>query len=63
MKDIILTVLTSEGCGHCHHLRGNGELGNGTQFMNYEHIKSHIRPIENGKMARLWNIHFSSNVR
>ena len=58
MKDIILTVLTSEGCGHCHHLRGDGELGNGKQFMTYEHIKSHIQPIEGGKMARLWNIHF-----
>ena len=58
MKDIILTVLTSEGCGHCHHLRGDGELGNGKQYMTYDHIKSHIQPIENGKMIRLWNIHF-----
>ena len=59
MKDIILTVLTSEGCGHCHHLRGDGELGNGKQFMNYDFIINHIDPLQNGNIVKLWNIHFT----
>lgn len=60
MTDIILTLLTSEGCGHCHQLRGDGELGNGKQFTNYSFVKSHLDPLENGKSITILNIHFSS---
>ena len=60
MKDIILTVLTSEGCGHCHNLRGNGELGNGTQFTQYDYLKSHLDPLHEGKGCIILNIHFGS---
>jgi hypothetical protein len=58
MKDIILIALTSEGCGHCHNLRGNGELGNGKQFGNFEFIKSHVNPIPDEKNVKLLNLHF-----
>ena len=60
MRDIILTVLTSEGCGHCHNLRGNGELGNGTQFAQYDYLKSHLDPLQQGKGCTILNIHFGS---
>lgn len=58
MKDIILIALTSEGCGHCHNLRGNGELGNGKQFGNYEFIKAHLQPAPDRKNIQLLNLHF-----
>ena len=60
MPDIILTLLTSEGCGHCHTLRGDGELGNGKQFTNYSFIKTHLDPLENGNTLKILNIHFLS---
>ena len=60
MRDIILTVLTSEGCGHCHNLRGDGELGNGTQFTQYDYLKNHLDPLQNGKGCSILNINFGS---
>ena len=60
MRDIILTVLTSEGCGHCHNLRGNGELGNGTQFTQHGYLKNHLDPLQNGKGCSILNINFGS---
>lgn len=60
MKDIILIALTSEGCGHCHNLRGNGELGNGRQFGNYDFIKSHINPLQDRDSITLLNLHFKT---
>ena len=60
MTDIILTLLTSEGCGHCHASRGDGELGNGKQYTKYEFLKNHIDPLGQKKNATLLNIHFAS---
>ena len=36
MQDIVSVLLTSEGCGHCHSLRGVGKLGDGKQFNSYK---------------------------
>ena len=60
MKDIIFTVLTSEGCGHCHHMRGNGDLGNGKQFTQYDFLKTHIDPLQNGNTCTILNVHYAS---
>lgn len=60
MSDIILAFLTSEGCGHCHASRGDGELGNGKQFTSYQFLRTHIEPTGQKKQATLLNIHFGS---
>ena len=60
MSDIILALLTSEGCGHCHASRGNGDLGNGKQFTSYQFLKNHIDPLRQKKQATFLNIHFGS---
>jgi len=60
MRDIIFTVLTSEGCGHCHNMRGNGDLGNGKQFTQYDFLKSHLDPLQNGKTCTILNIHYAT---
>jgi len=60
MSDIVLVVLTSEGCGHCAQLRGNGVLGNGTPFHTYSFLESHIDPLKRGDKVTMINIHFSS---
>ena len=60
MKDIIFTVLTSQGCGHCHNMRGNGDLGNGKQFTQYDFLKTHLDPLQNGNTCTILNIHYAS---
>ena len=60
MSDFIFTVLTAEGCGHCHHSRGDGLLGNGKHFLQYDFLKSLSKPIQSQKPLTLLNIHFSS---
>lgn len=60
MSDIVLVVLTSEGCGHCSQLRGNGVLGNGTPFHTYSFLESHIDPLKRKDNITMINIHFSS---
>ena len=60
MRDIIFTVLTSEGCGHCHNMRGNGELGNGKQLTQYDFLKSHINPLQDKKSCTILNIHYGT---
>ena len=44
MKEIVCTLLTSEGCGHCSHFRGNGILGNKKQFNTYDFLDKHLKP-------------------
>ena len=60
MSDIVLVILTSEGCGHCAQLRGNGVLGNGTPFHTYSFLESHIDPLKRKDNITMINIHFSS---
>ena len=60
MSDIVLVVLTSEGCGHCSQFRGNGVLGNGTPFHTYSFLDTHIDPLQKGENITVINIHFSS---
>ena len=60
MRDIIFTMLTSEGCGHCHNMRGNGDLGNGKQLTQYDFLKTHLDPLQNGKSCTILNIHYAS---
>lgn len=60
MRDIIFTVLTSEGCGHCHNMRGNGDLGNGKQFTQYDFLKNHLDPLQNGNTCTILNIHYAT---
>jgi len=60
MSNFIYTVLTAEGCGHCKHARGDGVLGNGKQFLQYDYISSLIKPDKNKPSITLLNIHFMS---
>jgi hypothetical protein len=60
MRDIIFTVLTSDSCGHCHAMRGDGDLGNGKQITQYDFLKSHLDPLQNGKSCTILNIHYST---
>ena len=58
MKDVLFVALTSEGCGHCSHMRGDGNLGNGKQFNTYHFLNQHIDPEDDGKGITGLNIHF-----
>jgi len=58
MRDILFVALTSEGCGHCSHMRGDGTLGNGKQFNTYKFLNQHVDPEEDGKGITCLNIHF-----
>lgn len=50
----MLLVLTSNGCGHCHMVRGDGQLNNGKQLMNYKFLKPLCDKLN------IFNIHYSS---
>lgn len=58
MKDILFVALTSEGCGHCSHMRGDGNLGNGKHFNTYQFLNQHVDPEDDGKGITCLNIHF-----
>lgn len=60
MKDIVCTLLTSEGCGHCSHFRGDGVLGNKKNFTSYDFINKHLKPNGIKKDIVFLNIHFGS---
>ena len=57
MKEIVCTLLTSEGCGHCSHFRGNGILGNKKQFNTYDFLNKHLKPNGITKDITFLNIH------
>ena len=60
MSDLVLVILTSEGCGHCSQFRGNGILGNSKQMHQYSFLESHIDPLKNNSNINIINIHFGS---
>ena len=60
MKEIVCTLLTSEGCGHCSHFRGNGILGNKKQFNTYDFLNKHLKPNGITNDITFLNIHFGS---
>ncbi len=51
-EEYLLFFLTSEDCGVCQHLRGNGIIGNETEYMKYDKI---INMME--KEVKIFKIH------
>lgn len=51
----MFVMLTARGCGHCEYFRGNGELGNGKQFMEKKYLLTIL-----DKNLKIYNIHYSS---
>jgi hypothetical protein len=60
MSDLVLVILTSEGCGHCSQFRGNGVIGNGKPMHQYSFLESHINPLKKDSKLNIINIHFGS---
>lgn len=60
MSDLVLVVLTSEGCGHCAQFRGNGVLGNKSAMNTYSFLESHSDPLKKKSNIPIINIHFAS---
>ena len=60
MSDLVLVVLTSEGCGHCSQFRGNGVFGNGKPMHQYSFLDSHIDPLKKNSNMSIINIHYGS---
>ena len=54
MEDFICLLLTSNGCGHCQHFRGNGLIENGKSLMKHEFIDSIT------KHCTFLNIHYKN---
>lgn len=54
MHEYMLLMLTSNGCGHCHMVRGDGKLNNGKQTMKYDFLKPLCEKLN------IYNIHYSS---
>ena len=57
MKEYIGIMMTSRGCGHCAHSRGNGIMGSGPHFMKPSTVDEFLSISDN---MLLLNIHFES---
>ena len=54
MNEYMLCMLTAQGCGHCHFLRGDGKLNNGSHLMKYDFLKKICEKMN------IYNIHYNT---
>ena len=54
MEDFICVLMTSHGCGHCSHFRGNGIIENGKNFMKHTYLEKIT------KHCTFLNIHYKN---
>lgn len=57
MKSYVCLYLTSNQCGHCAHVRGDGVINNGKEGMSHKYINSLFESIGNNKL-KILNINY-----